>query len=223
MAQYSINFINNSSNSGNFMCFQKDPDISTDGVMSLAWFAKYAHPNTNIRFDWEIDYSFVWGQTGELIPGVMFYAGETLDADLEQNNKVTLRYLDGAYTFTNQTTQEPGGSLYVYEDDTVPLKMASVGIGMSGAGTFVVQAQPNMNVTFTPHPTYWVAFGNYQTGEVLDIQEINNDAQVEFPPGVYAMNAILNMDNTWTIEPVASTNARYAEAVQQNKEAVYGA
>lgn len=78
-----------------------------------------------------------------------------------------------------------------------------VGIGMSGSPTFVVNAQPNMNLTFTPHPEYWIAFGNFNAGEVIDVQAISNAAKIDFPPGIVAMNVTLNQDNTWEITPSA--------------------
>jgi len=198
--EYKINFQNNSSNSGSIMVFQQDENIGVDGVMSLAWFSKYVHPSTFGYFDWTIDYNFVWAETGELKPGIRFQASQNPYADLTSSNAIGLTF-DGAYNFVNQGAGTPSGSLYIKEDGTVPLDQASVGIGMSGAGTFVVQAQPNMNLTFTPHPEYWIAFGNYTKGDVLNVQEMTNAANVAFPPGIYVMNAILNADNSWTIEP----------------------
>lgn len=62
---------------------------------------------------------------------------------------------------------------------------------MSGFGTSAVQAQPNMNLIFTPHPQYWIAFGSYSPGEVLDISHMNYPAQVVFPPSTYSMRAPL--------------------------------
>ena len=114
----------------------------------------------------------------------------------------TFTHRDGAYDFKNQEGADPDGSLYIVQDGNVPLKQASVGIGMSGAGTFVVDGQPNKTLTFTPKPQYWIAFGSFRTGEVLDIQAVTQDAQINFLPGVNTMRATLNMDNTWTIEAV---------------------
>ena len=114
-----------------------------------------------------------------------------------------------AYFFTPTVTAQPTGILRVIQTPTVPLKQASVGIGMSGSGTFVVQAQPNLTLNFTPHPKYYIVAGNYSQGQVLDIAETTNAAEVAFPPGVYQMTAILNEDNTWTIEPTLAVNKRF--------------
>ena len=69
---------------------------------------------------------------------------------------------------------------------------------MSQAATFVTQAQPNMNLVFGTNPEYWVAFGNYQRGQVLDTQNIDA-VRVSFPAGVFTMYATLSMNGQWMI------------------------
>ncbi|MFT9847677.1 hypothetical protein [Aneurinibacillus sp. REN35] len=211
--QYSVVFVNHSSNSGSACVFQQDPNLATHNAMSLAWFTKFNYPNTKVLFKWNIDYSFVWSETGVLVPGVQFIANEVLPADLTKNNSVTLSHEGGAYTFTNQkTASSSAGSLVINEDGTIPLKQASVGIGMSGNGTFAVQAQPNQILTFTPHPKYYIAFGSFSEGEVLDIDQMSQSAEIAFQPNVYSMTAILNQDNSWTIQPTSAVNKEVAEA-----------
>ena len=198
---YTLEFQNNSTNAGDVCVYQTPPDVNTPGVMSLAWFSQFNYPTTEVVFKWTIDYSFVWSQTGVLKPGVIFDASQTWEADLHTSNQVTFHY-DQAYTFQGQKAGPQAGNLYITEDPTIPLKTASVGIGMSGAGVFAVQAQPNINLVFTPHPLYWITFGKFVPGQVLDIQSLTGVAQVQFPPNIYKMAAILNEDNTWTIEPL---------------------
>jgi rhizosphere induced protein len=219
---YSLVFKNNSSNYGFGCVYQTDPDITDPTILSLAWFSKSAHPTTKVVFSWTIDYSFVWSETGTLKPGVLFIAGQTWDADLTTTNQVTFSYTGGAYTFQNQQAGAKPGNLYVKEDATIPLKQASVGIGMSGAGTFVKQAQPNLQLTFTPHPKYWIAFGDFTPGEVLDIGSITNPYEIVFPPGVTSMTAVLNQDNSWSGGTTADYNARFLEAHDKNRDAKWG-
>jgi hypothetical protein len=204
MSQYSIVFNNQSTNDGTFCCFQQDEDMKISGVMSLAWFAKRCDTNSSCTFNWTIDYSFIWAETGILKPGITFQASQTIPADLAQNNLITLDY-DGAFHFGAKGSATPQGSLYVEETGNIPLQKASVGIGMSHAGTFVVQAEPNMDVTFTPHPTYYVAFGDFEQGEVLDVQQMTEGAKIEFPPNVYVMYATLDAANTWHVSATPPT------------------
>ncbi len=115
-----------------------------------------------------------------------------------------------------------GGSLYIMEDGRIPVGQASVGIGMSGFGTFVAPAQPNMNLIFTPNPEYWITFGTYVQGEVVDITAVNNPAQIKFPLNVYSMTAILNPDNTWTITSTAQANANFIKAREKQPKLAWG-
>ncbi|TWJ02381.1 hypothetical protein JN11_01353 [Mucilaginibacter frigoritolerans] len=202
MATYTIHFFNNSTVAGSFSVFQKMPDQAGPNVFSLAWLAKFTNPNTRLSFSWTLDHCFTWAETGQLVPGITFEASEVLPATLNENNTVTLTKSDGAHQFINQTSEGQPGSLTITADNTIPPNQTSVGVGMSGSGTFAVQAAPNMNFVFTPHPQYWVAFGNFHQGQALQTSEITNTAQVVFPPNIYAMNVTLNRDNTWTITQV---------------------
>ncbi len=196
---YNITVVNNSTQSGTFMVFQKDPAASTPNLMSLAWMTKGAHPNTQVSFDWTLDYNFVWDETGELVPGLTVDASQVVPANPMSSNSIKLTHDEYGFSFTDAANTAQPGSLLIQEDATIPPNVASVGIGMSGSGTFLVQAQPNMNLVFTPHPEYWVAFGNFEQGEVLEVEEITNAVQVNFPPNTYHAKVTLNPDNTFSV------------------------
>jgi hypothetical protein len=155
-----------------------------------------------VTFTWTVNYSFVWSQTGSLQPGVTFVAQQTQDADPDDltANQVLFDYRNGAFTFRPGSAAGMAelGSLYIRELSTVPIGTATVGIGMSNAGVFAVQAQPNMNLVFTPHPEYWVTAGTYEQGEVLNIEQITNSANVGFD-ATFDMVAVLTPTNTWQI------------------------
>lgn len=197
---YRIQFTNNSTNSGSMMIFQQAPDSQSGNIYSVAWISKYVHPATSGVFQWTQDYNFIWSETGELSPGIQFSTFQNPKADLNTSNSITLTY-DRAYNFVDQKPGDQQGSLFVQMDQTIPLDQVSVGIGMGGAPTFTIQAQPNMEAVFTPHPEYWMAFGEFETGEVLNVKEITDSVQVNFPPGVFSMNVVLNADNTWSVTP----------------------
>jgi hypothetical protein len=74
---------------------------------------------------------------------------------------------------------------------------------------------------FTPHPEYWIAFGNFTTGETIDSSSMTNPAQIVFPPNVYSMTATLNADDTWTIAPTSMGNAALAAARATNAKATW--
>lgn len=197
--KYTLTVKNNSRNFGNICVYQRQPDIDDPTLMSLAWFSESAHPTTLVQFSWTIDYAFIWDETGPLVPGVVFEASQTWSAGLTSNNSITLSSLQSALTFKDLITGGQPGTLYVHNDATVPFDTASVGVAMSGAGTFAKPAQPNRTYNFTPHPEYWVTFGEYEVGEVLDVGAITNAQKIVFSPNVYNANVTLNVDNTWTV------------------------
>jgi rhizosphere induced protein len=196
--QYTVTATNNSDNFGSFCLFQNRED-SGPSAATLAWLVEPAYPSTRVRFEWSPDFCFVWGPTGQLMPGVIFFAAETIPAQLDAKNQITLDY-QGAFLFQNPTNGQ-SGSLTITDTARVPMGQASVGIGMSGKATLVVPAMPNMNNAFTPHPKFWIAFGEFKRGQVLDVESLGNTAEIVFPPNVYNMSATLNPDNTWSIDP----------------------
>ena len=202
--QYQVVFVNQSDIAGNACIYQQDPNLIMPDMFSLVWLAQAAK-TTVVIFQWSIDYCFVWAHTGQLVPGIVFSASQVFPANLSTTNEVTFDKINGEYTFKNRAAGPTQGSLFIKETTNIPLNDAAVGIGMSGRGTFVVQAQPNINLDFTPQPEYWIAFGNYVQGEVIEPSQMSGQAQISFPPNVYSMTATFNPDYTWTIEPTTTT------------------
>lgn len=200
--QYSLTVTNNSTQFQDLVVYQKAVDLGVPNALSLAWLTAPAWPGTTVTFTWSEDYNFVWSQTGTLQPGVTFQAQQTLPADPENpdNNQIQFGYPQGAFTFIPGAAMGTPelGSLYIRTLPDVPTNTASVGIGMSNAGTFVVEAGPNLNYVFTPHPSYWVAAGTFTAGEVLDIEEITTTQEVTFQ-STFARTAVLGSNNLWTV------------------------
>lgn len=199
---YSLTVVNNSTQFQNLCVYQKPVDLGVPNAMSLAWLTAPAWPTTTVTFNWTLDYCFVWSQTGSLQPGVTFKAQQTWAADPDDltKNQVLFSYENNAFTFQhgNAAGTAQLGSLYIRELSGVPVSTATVGIGMSNAGVFAVQAEPNMNLVFTPHPEYWLTAGTFEQGAVLDIEQITNEAAVPFD-GTFDMVATLSSQNTWTV------------------------
>lgn len=198
--KYKLTVKNDSKNYGDICVYQTLPD-QPDNMRSLAWFSKSAHPGTSVEFEWTMDFSFIWSEQKELNPGVHFRAAQVMGADPADITKNSVGFMKqyDAYRFceTKKTTKE--GILGIYTDQTVPHGEASVGIGMSGNGTFAVTATPNYNFTFLPHPRYWVAFGTYQEGEVVDIESMTNAIEIVYDPDVFERTVALQSDNTWCL------------------------
>lgn len=81
MTSFSLTCVNNSELSGSFAVFQRPPASMTQGeILSLAWPAHPAAPQSRVAFTWAWDYNFVWSETGVLTPGLAFSASQVLPA-----------------------------------------------------------------------------------------------------------------------------------------------
>lgn len=205
MTNYSLSVKNNSTNDVRFAMFQQAPDVvSGQNVFTLAWFSKYAYVGTSVQFGWSIEYSAIWSRPGQILrPGVTCKTDQSVDMDLNGVNTVSLGY-DNANDafFFGPSSAGTKGSIFTNCDETVPnskttpTAAAGVGIAMSGAGTFLVATQPNINVTWVPKPKYYLVAGNYQTGQILDVQTIMGSA-LEIPyDKITSQSAELTTDNT---------------------------
>ncbi|UTW64740.1 protein RhiA [bacterium SCSIO 12741] len=198
---YSVNCVNNSTTDWVFYVYQTMPQQPSD-IFSLAWFASpyKISVGSSIRFNWTIDYSFVWGNTGTVTPGVTFDAGGTVPCDLAGENMTTFSLDNNAPQLSTPVEGGQAGSLTINEAGNVPNDVFSTGIGMSGYGTFVQQAYANTTQVYTPEPEYWVAAATEMQMGVVLAQTVNQAASFKFEPNVYSIKATLGSDNLWTIE-----------------------
>lgn len=201
MAQYSITVKNESATDGHFVLYQTPPNVTGLDPMSLAWFSKGAPPSTGVSFNWETNYGFVWGESGVLQPGVVFEPSQSWPADLATSNRVSFGQSQGGYQFQDPGRGPVSGNLYIHEDGTVRPNVAAVGIAMAGSATFVQPAFPNTELVFTTTPNYWIAFGQFSQGQVLDPTTIVNAQQLVFPPASTSLAVTLKQDGTWSVVP----------------------
>lgn len=210
---YTLNFINNSASTVSACVFQLPQGNSSwpSDIQTLAWLVKSCATSTNNAptgvFTWTNEYCFVCAPLTEpLAPGVVLSNPTTLPiTSTSSGNSVTLDYNSTAtppvFEFTNQVNGTPPGSLYIQQTNNIPLNEGAAGIGMSGAGTFVLPAEPNIDITITPGPTpfYCIAVGTFTEGEVLSSTQLTTGVEVIFPYNVYTMYATLGTDNLITI------------------------
>jgi hypothetical protein len=196
---YSCTVKNDSAQSGDFCIFQEVPDVNIPNIVTLAWLAKAANPTTTLKFDWSLDYSFIWSNTTNLQPGTQVATSQNWPCDTTTSNRICLDKLNNAYTFDNQTQGDYRGNLYIDQGQTVQSNKISVGIGMSGNGTFLVPSQPNMQLCFTPKPTYWLVFGSFVEGEVVDVAQVTENAFKLDYKGVTDMSVTLGANNIFTL------------------------
>jgi hypothetical protein len=194
---YSVTIENHAKHSATFMVFQNDPGSLSGDALALAWFSKFSNPGATEKFSWQISWGFCWADTGTLAAGVTFSSDQQQDTSL--GNEYTLSY-NGAYELTTPTQGPDPSRLYIREDSSIPVdSTAAVGITMFGSPVYAVQAMPNTNLTFSPHPQYFLAYGDFVPGQVLDLSTVNNPVELKFETGVQNLHVILNADNSWGV------------------------
>jgi hypothetical protein len=206
MSTYTLTVKNDSTNAVDMAIFQEAPDLGTGiNVFTLAWFSKYTYQQTIAVFTWGIDYSAIWSRPGQkLRPGVVCNTSQHVPVDLAAENTTTLTYdaPNNAFNF-GPLSKGSVGSIFtncdnsVPNSNTTPSAAAGIGIAVSGAGTFLVDTQPNQNTTWTPKPKYYLVAGTFKQGEILDVQQIMNAGRaLEIPyKGILSQTATLNQNN----------------------------
>lgn len=195
---YVLNVNHQGTSCGDFCIYQTYEDQDED-IRSLVWFSKKAHPGTKLTFGWTIDYSFAWCEEGTLEPGVVFHASEIREADPSDvtRNSVAFKREEGAYHFVDSKHKTNQGKLGIKCDGSIPAGKASIGIAMSGNPVFARPADPNLQYTFGPHPQYWIAFGDFEEGEVIDLNRMTQKYEIKFPVNQFERTINLTPSNTW--------------------------
>ena len=211
---YKLTVVNNSNKDWKFYIYQKDPNLKQPKTYSLAWLVSpyIMRVGTLVRFEWKLDYTFVWNDLSELTPGATPTTIGIQPCSLKGKNTTTFNAYPAPGLLEPTKGHKPAhksGTLYIADDKDVPVDTFSVGIGMNDAGTFVEKAEPSLPHKFTPKPSYWVAAGeDVEVGSVLDTELLGMiTTEVVFPLNVFSMKATLEKDNTWTIEKTTMEDA----------------
>lgn len=199
----------------NVCIYQSPPKTSPQKEIVLAWFCqplpkKLQDGNSQVVFKWTEDYYFVWTQKEHLTSQIHFMAYQTLPAKLRRGDKIKFTKIrNQTYTFIvdqpNDSASLSQNSILINQDGTIQPTEVLVGIGMAQLGTAMVSATPNTISDFSfsgEFPQYWIFFGNKETGDVLNVNDLEkmNEIEVKYQGTTTSMTAVLQEDNTWSIK-----------------------
>jgi hypothetical protein len=156
------------------MClYQRHLSQDTDSdFFSLAWFSQPCGPDSSLTFSWDMTYGLAWALTGPLGPGLIIEPGQL-------------------------TPMAPDDQAPV--DDSVPADQVSVALTIAGRPIFARQANRPGPFSFEPTPQYWIAFGPFEPGQVLDFNEIILTTEIKFAPGQTVARAAFQRDCSWRV------------------------
>ncbi|MES2554642.1 MAG: hypothetical protein V4604_00750 [Bacteroidota bacterium] len=199
-ARFQVNVTNNSAQNTTFILFQKDPNQDQYQGFSVAWKSQRVSPRSKATFDWARDFCFVAANTGPLKPGMEFNTESMMETDPNGSNNSAVLDSNGGGCQLNVGRGGQPGRLTLTTGNVSPQVQLSAGMGMERSATVIIEARSGMNYQFSPDTEYWIAFGNYQDGQVLQ-RNVQNSARISFPNGITNMNVVLNQDNSYSINP----------------------
>lgn len=210
---YTVTVINKSTQSGNFIIYQIFPEQKTNSKLySLAWETKTLHTNQKTIFQWNDNYSFMWAETGKLsignnVTGAITKEIKDADPSDPTKNIITLTKKGDVFLFENSTTTGENNKLTIQTDNKIINDVTSVGIARNDKPVIAMNASINEIYKFTPAPTYWIIFGGFKEGEVLDLTSIHHPTknlfskpmEIVFPLNVDKISITFKEDNTWEV------------------------
>ena len=115
--------------------------------------------------------------------------------------------MGNAFLFKGSIELGEKGKLTIKADRTMPNNEASIGVGMNNKPAVVINAAANMTYQFTPTPTYWIVFGDFEEGEALDLNIINptgrsissQSMEIIFPLNENELSIVFTESNTWEV------------------------
>lgn len=203
---YRLRLCNNSNSFEQFALYQNDPDLGTYDLISLAWIVKGAHPCQHLCYEWTIDYSVMWSESGLTGAGnaVRFEIGQEVPVDPSDTdqNGVELTGLNGVPKLQKAKlsvgTSQPG-NVYINELSTLPDSGAGmIGLAMAGKPAYAAPAARNRLHVLTPHPTYYLAAGTFEAGVAVDAEELSSHAlPIVYANGVFDISVEFDRGREW--------------------------
>jgi hypothetical protein len=195
---YTISVTNQTSAQGNFCLFQETKDEEN---MPIAWQVFNTGPFGTLKSQWSTEYSYVMGAAGEnLLTGTVFKPTQSIKADFNLGNLITLTQESGTPTFKDLREKIYDSRLTVQCDSTVKQFQTAVGIGFSNLPIFISRANADSYCNFYLSSKFKIGFGNFTQGEVLDSNLFYHDAVIEFPIHKFSCEVILTAEGTWSVQ-----------------------
>jgi hypothetical protein len=186
-----------------FAVFAALPVEADYPTLPLVWLNQPIDENNPYVFTWDMDWGFAWTAQGTVL-GYQWTASGGLPADPSSETGCLAEFsYNGDFQLQPGQGTPTGDTLWIDDDLTVPLpskQPSSVAVTLYGAPICATEAGPNLGQTFTLHPTYYIAAGDYVQGQMVDGNSVTGFQELAFADGNTALTATLQADNTWTVE-----------------------
>ncbi len=222
---YTLTVINNSElTRPTFAVFATLPTSSSYDTLNLAWLTQPINEGNQYVFTWEINWGFAWSAQGTA-SGYQWAGSGTLPADPNSTSECAADFAyNGDFQLTHASGNPDGSTLWISDSPTVPLpsqQPSSVAVTLGGSSACATNAGPNLYQTFTLHPTYYIDAGDYVKGQMVDGTSVAAYQELAFTNGNTALTAVLNQDNTWTVQKTADVS--FAELFAERRRQLVNA
>ncbi len=199
--EYTIVFKNESGQSGVAMVYQLPPDTSMSNVFAVAWQTTNvsADPTRDTTFSWSEEYSVSWSQSGGISTGAIYSYATSIDVDLSEGAGATLDLGSGSLEPSGQGGGIQPGALQVSVSGGNSGQIATVGVGIDGTTGLVVSIPTGAEWTYEPTSTYYIAFGHFIEGMVLNVALIANAVAIDFSDGTSTFVVTYGKDHQFTV------------------------
>ncbi|PVM91292.1 hypothetical protein [Caulobacter endophyticus] len=189
MTSYTIQIWNQSQAARSYVLFLQQPDLAANAgspqVYTNAW-ATFASV-TNGGFDRITFDETVYAYWSKAPVGSQALSGGVAQVDTQTTDTVAFSggSPTGFTTVTSPGSAQPGSFAIVTGSDFTPSNGYVLGMARMGATPIPVPvmtfpALPNMVSSIRPIHTYYVAVGDYQPGEVVDVALASVTAEIDF-------------------------------------------
>ncbi|HEX6524997.1 MAG TPA: hypothetical protein VF070_34090 [Streptosporangiaceae bacterium] len=214
--QYNLTVINKSElRNPTFAVFATLPGMSSNESIALAWLIQQINRNNQYRFTWNITWEFIWASQGTA-KGYQWNGSGTLPANPLSTSACSAQFdYNGDFQLLPQEGVPDGSHLQITDSPRIPrpsVKPSSVGLTLDGKAICAIDAGPNLEQTFTLHPTYYINAGNYVAGQMVDVDSVTSFQKLVYSGTNTALTATLNPDNTWSV--VASDSIDYSRVLE---------
>jgi len=207
---YSLTVVNNSElQMPTFAVFATLPNSSSYDTLALAWLTQQINGGNQYVFNWDITWGFAWSAQGTA-SGYQWAGSGNIPANPNSTSECAANFAyNGDFQLTPAVGTPDGSTLWITDSPTVPLpsvKASSLAVTLGGSSVCATDAGPNLGQTFTLHPTYYIDAGNYVKGQMVDGSSVSAYQTLAFADGNTALTAILEQDNTWTVQKTSEVS-----------------
>lgn len=180
------------------------PVESASEVWCATWLAQMVGRSNRYTFSWELAWGFAWAAWG-VREGRSWRGEGTMAADPRAvaGCVATVTY-DGDFRLVPGIGTPDGTTLWVDGSPTVRVPRQGaciVSVSLAGAPVMAAAAGPNLRQVFRLQPTFHVAAGDYEQGQLVDPSFVAGLTRLEFGPGATRLTATWGPDNTWSVRP----------------------